>query len=326
MKLAILYQFVEGPYGGGNQFLKALRAELKQQNAYAPSLTTADCVLVNANPGSLPYLLLRLLFIQKPVMIRLDGPISLIRGKDKYVDILLAEFIDLHASGLVFQSQWSKEQNKKLFDIKAPLETVIYNAPDKHIFYPKKNDFPSKKIKIIAASWSSNSRKGFDIYTYLDTHLDFSRYDMTFIGNSPIGFKNITTHAPVSSLELADILRTQDMYLTASQNDPCSNALLEALACGLPAVALAQGGHPELIQKGGKLFTGESDVIPAIDKVAKNLDHYRSLLPMYSIAAVTEQYVDFAGHLKKTSSQWLKILPSLMVYSRYYAYSFSRKP
>lgn len=325
MKIAILYQFVQGPYGGGNQFLKALRAELTQQDAYTSSLNTADCILVNANPGSLPYLLRRLLFIQKPVMVRLDGPISLIRGKDDYIDTLLAKFIDIYADGVVFQSQWSKEQNKKLFKIQALKETVIYNAPDSRIFYPKKSNAPAKKTKLIATSWSSNPRKGFDLYKYLDTHLDFSKYEMIFVGNSPVTFKNIVTYAPVFSTQLAELLRNQDMYITASQNDPCSNALLEALCCGLPAVALAQGGHPELIQSGGRLFKDEKDVLAAINEVANNLPRYKSTLPHYSITAIAKQYLNFASQLYKTSSVWSKVIPTCTLYSQYYSYALLKR-
>ena len=49
-------------------------------------------------------------------------------------------------------------------------------------------------------------------------------------------------------------MRRNDVYLAPSRNDPCSNALLEALACGLPAVFRASGGHPELVGEAGVPF------------------------------------------------------------------------
>ena len=59
---------------------------------------------------------------------------------------------------------------------------------------------------------------------------------------------------PVDSDGVARLLREHDVYLAASRDDPCSNALLEALACGLPAAYLDSGGHPELVGAGGLPF------------------------------------------------------------------------
>lgn len=38
-----------------------------------------------------------------------------------------------------------------------------------------------------------------------------------------------------------------DAYITMKHNDPCPNAVIEALACGLPVIFSATGGVPELI-------------------------------------------------------------------------------
>ncbi len=51
----------------------------------------------------------------------------------------------------------------------------------------------------------------------------------------PAAFERVRVVGPLGSDALAALLRTQDVYLAPSRDDPCSNALLEALACGLPA-------------------------------------------------------------------------------------------
>ena len=66
------------------------------------------------------------------------------------------------------------------------------------------------------------------------------------------GVRRIRTLGPLPPLALARVLRQHDVYLTASVNDPASNALLEALACGLPALYLRSGGHAEITR--GPLF------------------------------------------------------------------------
>ena len=60
-------------------------------------------------------------------------------------------------------------------------------------------------------------------------------YDYTFVGNVSERFERINHVPPVASEELADMLRDHDIYITGSKNDPCSNALIEALSCRLPA-------------------------------------------------------------------------------------------
>ncbi len=65
-----------------------------------------------------------------------------------------------------------------------------------------------------------------------------------------------------------DSSRGMDCYVAASIDDPCSNALLEALACGLPALFRRSGGHPELVGEGGVGFDGPDDAAAALDRLA----------------------------------------------------------
>ena len=303
MKIHILYNFKDQPWGGGNQFLKALRKELDRQGHYCNSLEDADVILFNSYPFGAEHYFDRILqlkrqYPEKIIVFRLDGPISLIRGRHTEVDQAIALFNEVFVDGIVFQSKWCQKKNKEIFKISAPFETIIHNAPDKDIFNKKdKKAFDPEYVRLIATSWSANWRKGFDIYKFLDENLNFSRYSMTFIGNSPVEFKNIRWIKPLPSQEVAKHLKQHDIYITASRNDPCSNSLIEALSCGLPAVAMNDGGHPELIQQGGELFNSRDDVLMAIDKVADNYEYYASHLLEFSIEEVARQYYDFASRI-----------------------------
>jgi len=301
MKIYILYNFQDQPWGGGNQFLKALKKEFIKLGIYEENPEKADIILFNSYPFRAEYLFKQVLNLKqkypnKITIYRLDGPISLIRGQDKDLDKIVCLFNKIFVDGIIFQSNWCKKQNKKYFNILSKYETVTHNAPDNEIFnkIDKKKFNPQEKIKLIATSWSANWRKGFEIYKYLDENLDFSRYEMTFAGNSPIKFKNIKQMEPVTSKKLAQILKQQDIYITASQNDPCSNSLIEALSCGLPAVALNDGGHPELIQKGGELFNGQENIVEKIEKITQNYNHYQSQIPEFSIKKTAQDYYEFA--------------------------------
>ncbi|MBL8470161.1 MAG: TIGR03088 family PEP-CTERM/XrtA system glycosyltransferase [Rhodocyclaceae bacterium] len=61
---------------------------------------------------------------------------------------------------------------------------------------------------------------------------------------------------PGASDQVPDILRMFDVFVLPSLNEGIANTILEAMASGLPVVATAAGGNPELVQDGhtGRLF------------------------------------------------------------------------
>ncbi len=319
MKIHILYNLQEGPTGGGNQFLKALKQEWIALGVYENDIAKADVVLFNSHHQLEQVFLAKRKFPLKVFIHRIDGPIQLYRGKDKAIDNIIFKINKLLADGVIFQSDWSRKENKKLYQDFPKYEAVIFNAPDQVIF--NKNNrrvFNSKeKIKLIAVSWSSNLKKGFDSYKYLDEYLDFRRYRMLFVGNSPVSFKNIKVIKAVPSQEIADILKQNDIYITASQKDPCSNSLIEALSCGLPAVVLNDGGHGELLQKGGELFENPKDLLIKIDKVANNYFYYQSKLPEFSIEKISKQYFDFAKKIFEDSQSGYYFPRQVGVFARF---------
>ena len=62
--------------------------------------------------------------------------------------------------------------------------------------------------------------------------------------------------------QVTDALRDGHFVIVASENEPCSVSLMEALALGLPALAARSGGNVDIVQDGttGLLYeTGSSD-------------------------------------------------------------------
>jgi len=291
MKINILYNFLDGPYGGGNQFLKALRNEFMIKGVYEDNPMLADIIIVNSKDNLDKAELLAKKYHKKCIH-RIDGVFSLYRGEsEKYNDELVYNFSKHYASGIIYQSQWSKTSHYTNGALPHSNEAIIYNAVNPEIFYPKLKS--NNKIKLITTSWSSNYRKGFHYLEYLDNNLDFSKFDYTFIGNSPINFKNINLHPPQPSIELAQILQLHDIFITGTENDTCSNSLLEALTCKLPVIALDSGGSPELVKKGGELFNSKEDLIPLINKISNNLPQYISNIEIDSIEDIANQYLNF---------------------------------
>lgn len=313
MRLNILFPIKNEPTGGGNQFLLALRKQLQAMDAYIDNPGDADVLLFNSYPfgsaASLYHLVTNLKHSKSKdiaVIHRVDGPISVVRGnsRDVVVDRSIALFNQLNADATIYQSAWSRDVCMAFGVGLHQHNIIIPNAPDPTFFYPSQSNPLSSgsRIKIAITSWSSNWRKGFDIYRYLDQHLDFNRYTLTFIGNSPIKFNNIQQYSALSSKELGETLRRHDMFLTASIDDPCSNALIEALHCKLPVVALKSGGHPELVGTGGVLFDGYNDVIDAIERCAANIEYLKSMIYVPTISEIAQQYLSFSETILKTKN------------------------
>lgn len=69
-----------------------------------------------------------------------------------------------------------------------------------------------------------------------------------------------TVHFRGLSLAVEEVLRGADWFVLPSTNEPCSVALIEALALGLPALVSASGGNVDIVRDGqtGLLFQPEN--------------------------------------------------------------------
>ena len=296
MKINIFFDYTASSYGGGNQFLKALRNELIRTGCFEEDPKKANGILFNSHHHLDDIIRIKRKFIDKVFVHRVDGPMSY-RGIDgEKIDKKIFYLNKIVADGTVFQSEWSRFESQKQGMKNNRFETIIRNASDSNIYYPVNSNHEksgSRKIKLITTSWSSNPGKGFDIYHYLDNNLDFRKYEMTFVGQSERKFNNIRMVPPVSSIELAGHLRKHDIFVFASKREACSNSLIEALTCGLPAVVRNCSSNPEVISDNGLIFEGKDDVLTKIKAVADNLDYYSKKLNIHGIKEVTENYCQF---------------------------------
>ena len=203
------------------------------------------------------------------------------------------------ASATVFQSAYSFKESYAL-GFRAVSPVVIHNSVNSVIFNSqgKKSFAGQGKIKLVSSAWSDNPRKGGPFLKWLDENLNWNRFEYTFIGRVQQTFNNIRHIAPVSSEELADLLRQHDIYVSVSLHEPCSNALLEALACGLPALYRDDGGNPELVSFGGLPFTGKEDVLAKLDRLAGNIASFDRLIWQRSIEDIAARYIALAEQIK----------------------------
>lgn len=295
-EICIFHEFHKPPYGGGNQFLLALVKELENQGCDVGinkvGRNTKAC-LFNSFNFNFEKLLSQSKKYDMRMIHRLAGPIGVYRGTDIEIDRQTQELNAKLADATIFISDYSAQKYAELgLDYKNP--TIIRNTVDPDIFNSKgriSNPDHKRKIRLIATAWSNNPKKGGPLLSWLDEHLDHDRYELTFVGRTQASFKNARVLDPVPSEELASILRDHDIYLAPSEDDPCSNALLEALACGLPAVYRRSGGHPELVGEAGVGFTDNESALAAIDQVAESIEKYRSHIQLQTMSDVARKYL-----------------------------------
>jgi glycosyltransferase involved in cell wall biosynthesis len=227
---------------------------------------------------------------------RVDGPLSEYRGWDDGTDRRIWEINQELAGATIFQSNYSLEKHVDLgWQFTAPV--VIPNAADPAIFHSRGRSPFSKdrKIRLISSSWSDNPNKGAAFYQRLEKMLDWHRFDYTFVGRSQITFERIRMLDPLPSPELAELLRQHDIYLTASRNDPCSNSVIEALACGLPCLYLNSGGHPELVGEAGFAFISEEEALAQLDLLVEEYEERQGKIAVPSLEKVAERYLAVLG-------------------------------
>jgi sugar transferase (PEP-CTERM/EpsH1 system associated) len=79
---------------------------------------------------------------------------------------------------------------------------------------------------------------------------------------------------PGSRSDIPELLRSMDLFVLGSLREGISNTILEAMATGLPVIASATGGNPELIvagETGALVPPGDSaGVAAAIDAYARD--------------------------------------------------------
>jgi glycosyltransferase involved in cell wall biosynthesis len=296
--LAVFFEFRPAPWGGGNQFLTALVAELRSRGLAVElnqiSAGTQACLFNSFN-----FDFRRLRRFARPgcrMVHRVDGPIGVYRGFDDGTDRRIVEINHALADATVLQSRFSLAAHRELgIELRDPV--VIPNSVDRSLFFPPKRreQLAGRRLRLIATSWSDNPNKGAPILEWLDGHLDWSRFEMTFAGRTPARLTGISTLPPLPSPELAALLRRQDAYVAPSRNDPCSNALLEALACGLPALYLASGGHPEIVGDGGVPFSRAEELPEILEHLPERLEELRGAISVPSLADVADRYLAVLG-------------------------------
>ena len=295
MKISIGSKIVEGPWGGGNLFVKNITSFLKNNGhevTYDLSDADIDLILLT-DPRSRKESSSTFNHIDiekyKKYVNKNVAVVQRINECDERKNTSGTNDIYLAASNtadhVIFVSTWLKNlyvnlgmEDSKSSVILAGSNTDIFNNSDSALL-------TNQKVKIVTHHWSSHLNKGFKIYDQLDKMLLMDawkeRIEFTYIGNPSPDYKlsNSKFIKPLAGKELAAELKRHHLYITASINEPSGNHHIEAAQCGLPILYLESGGIPEYCQGFGVSFT--NDFEKRLDYIIKNYKKFKADMENY---------------------------------------------
>lgn len=322
MIIAINQKPYDGPWGGGNRFIKALSEALSvagHKVVYDLS-APVDIILLfetrRRSPGVvfgagaiLRYLMRHL----NTLVIHRINECDERKGTKFITGRLLranyaADLTVFVGSWMLNLPAWKKKDRARCKVILNGADTDIFNATGGAVWDG------AEKMTLVTHHWGSHFNKGFDVYNKIDALLDdtifLQKFSMTYIGNlSPgVSFKNIRHVKALDGLELAKALKEHHVYVTGSINEPGGNHQNEGAACGLPLIYRASGCLPEYCQGYGIEINGPNDVRDALMKMREEYTSYRAKMANFprTAAQMTRDWITYFEESLKRRDEIVK--------------------
>ena len=215
------------------------------------------------------YYFLKLLKNKIPIIHNQNGVFypAWYNGNFKIMNKVMSDQLRL-ADYVFYQSKFCKYSSDKFLHSRRKNFEILYNACDLNLFKPKLNKkLNKKKIKILmTGSYRSYLYPGLlaAVKSVYDSKNN-NNLKLTIAGTieTPLKIKikkiiekiniekNIIFLCPYEQTMAPKIYRSHDLYYFFVHNAPCPNALIEAIASGLPVVYLNSGSCKEIVEKGG---------------------------------------------------------------------------
>lgn len=309
MKISIGMNIQDGPWGGGNQFGRSLYSflqnkgievffDLKEKNLdlillVEPRFTTKISAFNHID------IFRYISYINyKAIIVHRINECDERKGTKNVNKIIIKA--NTIADATVFVSSWLRDLYSKI-GLNPRNSKIILNGGNKKIFndagYQPWNH--RNKLRLVTHHWSAHHLKGFDVYELLDLLLSnpnyANKFEFTYIGNLPKSqnFSNAIHFPPKYETDLAEYIRMNHVYLTASQNEPGANHPIEGALCGLPILYRPSGSLREYCQGYGIEFTSDN-FEEKLNEMYDTYDNFVDRMKDYPFTAdrMCQQYYD----------------------------------
>ena len=313
MKLCI--PAIEHEQGGSGTFRRAWRAWLTQKGVAWTDDIHADYDVLFVNAWQTRY---RAVYQQKKrlpnlrVAHRVDGA-GQDYGRTDGADAL-QKAVNSLADLTIFQSDYCRQSTMSKFNIIGLDGPTIYNPVDADFFTLQGDTLPEitqiDGPRILTAIWSPNPRKG----AWRIPLLARANPDVQFIFVGQTTFDdpapNVHPFSAMNRDQLAAAMRSCDAFLNLSENDPCPNIVIEAMASGLPVIYAPSGGTPELVGDAGQPIHSDDDFPSALNRILQDHPTYRSKARQRAESEFAQDHI-FSQYLAAITASQRRQMPPL---------------
>ena len=233
---------------------------------------------------------------------------------------------------IVTPSRWlaGEARNSTLFS-RFPTSVIPYGV-DTERFRPRGNRYIRErygiplnaKVILFVAHWANEKRKGLDILhkAFQGMRAGNDLYLLVIgrgVSAEVLGERAIVIDQVGDDIALSLIYSAADIFVVPSWQDNLPNTALEALACGIPMVASAVGGLPDIVREGetgllvppgdtGALRTALTRLLQAPDWQATMAKTCRQMaLAEFSFGLQSRRYVSLYEDLLQSSQKDKKL-------------------
>jgi glycosyltransferase involved in cell wall biosynthesis len=222
----------------------------------------------------------------------------------------------VQADGIIFQSEWSRIMARRILKAQERDSAVVYNGAEPQEFagvVPDKKGFD--KVFLACAHWRPNKR----LEAMVEAFIQVAARSEQKIGFFVVGgdhkgprHESVVYFGDLPHDKVRQVYASCDYYVHISHLESCSNAVVDALVCGLPVLCNNIGGTPEIVGSCG-ISLG---IDPPFDfQIISNMDVVGSSKVDVSLVA--------RGMEQMLSNQWSVCRPDLYlenIASKYMAY------
>ncbi|PKO06034.1 MAG: hypothetical protein CVU41_07930 [Chloroflexi bacterium HGW-Chloroflexi-3] len=243
--------------------------------------------------------------------------------RSEYGNLILSAIRKHMADAIIYQSQFARSWWQTAYGLSNVETNVIYNGVDIETYHPEgPHNRPDDHIRILLVEGhlgQGNESGLLNAIQLVETlQSRFSQpMELMVAGKVPQKIIDkvsrttkiwLTWAGVISRAEIPILDRSAHLLFSADLNAACPNAVIEALASGLPVVSYATGSLPEILENdagrtapyGSNYWeleppdvTGISD---AATEILNNLDHFRrkareQALKMFSLDNMVEEYL-----------------------------------